>query len=156
MTKKIFPLLLFMLSLNTFAQEVMTPELLFKLGRVSAMGITIDQKSIVYKVTTVSVDENKSSSKIYSIPLNGGNATEIKDYKSLISDKNVSKDGKLLYDAEAKIENVLGKISTQNYQNRMFKFTRVWITDIGTLGMKASTITFFTKKMLLQKKELTF
>ena len=63
MTKKIFPLVLFMLSLNTFAQQIMTPEMLYKLGRVSAMGITNDKKSIVYKVTTVSVEENKSSSK---------------------------------------------------------------------------------------------
>ena len=42
MSKKIFPLLVLMMSLNAFSQQVMTPELLFKLGRVSALGITKD------------------------------------------------------------------------------------------------------------------
>lgn len=109
MSKKIFPLLVLMMSLNAFSQQVMTPELLFKLGRVSALGITKDQKNIVYKVTQVSVEENKSSSKVYIMPVNGGNATEITDYENLLADKNVSKDGKVLYNEEVKIAKVLGK-----------------------------------------------
>lgn len=113
MSKKILPLVLFLFSLNAFSQQVMTPELLFKLGRVSAIGITnpdaSGQKNIIYRVTTVSVDENKSSSKVYTMPIDGGMATEITDYKNLVSDKNISKDGKILYDEEVKIGNVLGK-----------------------------------------------
>jgi dipeptidyl aminopeptidase/acylaminoacyl peptidase len=109
MTKKIFPLLLFMLSLNAFAQQVMTPELLFKLGRVSALGITKDSENILYKVTTVSVDENKSSSKVYIMPVNGGTAKEISDYENLLADKNVSIDGKFVSSEEVKIDKVLGK-----------------------------------------------
>jgi dipeptidyl aminopeptidase/acylaminoacyl peptidase len=109
MSKKIFQLLVLMMSLNAFSQQVMTPELLFKLGRVSALGITKDQKNIVYKVTQVSVEENKSSSKVYIMPVNGGNATEITDYENLLADKNVSKDGKVLYNEEVKIAKVLGK-----------------------------------------------
>jgi dipeptidyl aminopeptidase/acylaminoacyl peptidase len=108
-SKKIFPLLMLMMSLNAFSQQRMTPELLFKLGRVSALGITIDQKNILYKVTTVSVEENKSSSKVYIMPVNGGNATEITAYENLLADKNVSKDGKVLYSEEVKIAKVLGK-----------------------------------------------
>ena len=92
------------------AQKVMTPELLWKLGRLSPMGISMDGKSIVYKVTFPSVAENKSDSKYYSIPVSGGNATEITDYKSLLKDKNVSPDGtNLLYSEEVKIEKVHGK-----------------------------------------------
>ena len=109
MYKKIVPLLVLMMSINAFSQEVMTPELLFKLGRVSALGITKDKKNIVYKVTQVSVDENKSSSKVYLMPVNGGNATEITDYQNLLNDKNISKDGKVLYSEEVKISKVLGK-----------------------------------------------
>ena len=92
------------------AQKVMTPELLWKLGRLSPMGISMDGKSIVYKVTFPSVAENKSDSKYYSIPVSGGNATEISDYKTLLKDKNVSPDGtNLLYSEEVKIEKVHGK-----------------------------------------------
>jgi dipeptidyl aminopeptidase/acylaminoacyl peptidase len=113
MSKKIFPLFMLMISLNAFSQQVMTPELLFKLGRVSALGITnpdaSGQKNILYKVTTVSVEENKSSSKVYIMPVNGGNATEITTYENLLADKNVSKDGKVLYSEEVKIAKVLGK-----------------------------------------------
>ena len=92
------------------AQNVMTPELLWKLGRVSALGISKDTKNIIYKVSFPSVEENKSSSKYYSIPVNGGNATEITDYKSLLKDKNISPDGKfIVYSEEVKIDNVHGK-----------------------------------------------
>ena len=92
------------------AQKVMTPELLWKLGRLSPMGISMDGKSIVYKVTFPSVAENKSDSKYYSIPVSGGNASEITDYKTLLKDKNVSPDGAyVVYNEEVKIEKVHGK-----------------------------------------------
>ena len=92
------------------AQNVMSPELLWKLGRLSSLGISKDDKNIIYKVSTPSVEENKSSSKYYFIPVNGGTATEISDYKSLLSDKNVSPDGKFtVYNEEVKIDKVHGK-----------------------------------------------
>ena len=97
-------------SLKGEQAKQMTPELLWKLGRLSPMGISIDGKSIVYKVTTPSVAENKSDSKYYSIPVSGGVATEISDYKALLKDKNISPDGKyVLYSEEVKIDKVHGK-----------------------------------------------
>lgn len=110
MHKRIFIPLLITISINTMAQNVMSPELLWKLGRVTALGIAKDGKNIIYKVTTPSVEENKSNSKYYSIPVSGGNATEIKDTKALLTDKNISPDGKyLVYSEEVKVEKVLGK-----------------------------------------------
>ncbi len=92
------------------AQEVMTPKLLWKLGRVSALGISKDGKNIVYKVATPSVEENKSNSKYFTIPINGGNPTEVKETKDLLLDKNISPDGTyLLSHQEVKLNNVLGK-----------------------------------------------
>ena len=97
-------------SLKGKQAKQMTPELLWKLGRLSPMGISIDGKSIVYKVTTPSVAENKSDSKYYSIPVSGGVASEISDYKALLKDKNISPDGKyVLYSEEVKIDKVHGK-----------------------------------------------
>ena len=100
------------MSITTSAQQILSPEALWKLGRVSAIGISKDGKLIVYKVATPSLEENKSNSKFYTIPVNGGNAVEIQenDTKDLVVDKNISPDGKyILSSQEVKTENVLGK-----------------------------------------------
>ncbi len=108
--KKLTFLTLTLISLNGMAQNVMTPELLWKLGRVSALGISNDGKNVVYKVSTPSVEENKSNSKFYTIPVNGGNAKEIPDTKTILTDKNISPDGKyLVYNEDVKTEQILGK-----------------------------------------------
>ncbi|MFN7013323.1 MAG: S9 family peptidase, partial [Bacteroidia bacterium] len=92
------------------AQNVMTPETLWQLGRVTPLGISKDGKLLVYKVGTPSIEENKINSKYYTIPVQGGNATLVEDYKSLLADKNVSPDGKnLLFSKEVKVEKLLGK-----------------------------------------------
>jgi dipeptidyl aminopeptidase/acylaminoacyl peptidase len=108
--KKILFLTLTMISLNAVAQNVMTPELLWKLGRITPLGISKDGKNVVYKVSTPSVEENKSNSKFYILPVNGGNPTEVKDTKEVLKDKNISPDGKyIVYNEEVKIDKVLGK-----------------------------------------------
>jgi dipeptidyl aminopeptidase/acylaminoacyl peptidase len=99
-----------MMSAKAAAQNVMTPELLWKLGRLTPMGISADAKNIVYKVSFPSVEENKSNSKYYTVPVSGGPAVEVTDYKSLLKDKNVSADAKyLVYNEEVKLAKVHGK-----------------------------------------------
>ena len=108
--KKVLLISLLMMSLTTMAQNVMTPKLLWKLGRVTPLGISKDGKNVVYKVTTPSVQENKSDTKFYTLTVNGGNPTEVKDTKDLLKDKNISPDGKyIVYNEEVKVENVHGK-----------------------------------------------
>jgi len=109
--KKLLILTLITMSINAVvAQNLMSPELLWKLGRISPLGISKDEKNIIYKVSTPSVEENKSNSKYYSVPVNGGNTIEISDYKSLLADKNISPDGKYtVYNEEVKIDKVHGK-----------------------------------------------
>ena len=110
--KRILFLIVTTMSITASAQQVLSAETLWKLARVSVLGISKDGKSIVYKVATPSVEENKSNSKFYIIPVAGGNAVEIQETqtKDLLLDKNVSPDGKyLLSNQEVKTENVLGK-----------------------------------------------
>ena len=108
MFKRIFCLLL-LAPLFAAAQNVMTPELLWKLGRVSGQGISTDGKYIVYSVSTPNADENKSSSKTYMIPVEGGTPVEVTDKESLLGNKNISPDRKyLLTHKEVKIKNILG------------------------------------------------
>lgn len=100
------------MGITASAQQVLSPETLWELGRVSAIGISKDGKSIVYKVSTPVVAENKSNSKFYTIPVTGGNALEVQETqtKDLVADKNISPDGKyILSTQEVKTEKVLGK-----------------------------------------------
>ena len=67
------------LSLSTvsYSQTPLTPELLWKLGRVSAEMVTADQKNLVYGVTYYDVAANKGERQLYSIPIEGGVAKQI-------------------------------------------------------------------------------
>jgi dipeptidyl aminopeptidase/acylaminoacyl peptidase len=97
------------LSLHAMAQNTLSPEILWKLGRVSVLGISIDSKNIVYKVSTPIVAENKSTSKFYLLPIKGGSAIEISDTKAYLVDKNLSPNKKqLLFFEEVKTEKILG------------------------------------------------
>ena len=70
--KKALPLILLTMSLTSAAQNVMTPETLWKLGRLTPMGLSTDKKLVVFKVSTPSMADNKSNSKFYTVPVNGG------------------------------------------------------------------------------------
>ncbi|MEC4115372.1 S9 family peptidase [Myroides phaeus] len=108
--KKIFLFALSLASLSSFSQEVMTKELLWKLGRVTPIGVTKDGKNLIYKVGHANMEEDKFDSKTYQIPLTGGNPVEVTDFKSLLVDKNISPDGKMiLSDKAVKVGKVLGK-----------------------------------------------
>ncbi|GAA4785036.1 S9 family peptidase [Olivibacter ginsenosidimutans] len=59
------------------AQQLLTPELLWKLGRVSAETITPDGKYAVYGVTNYNLTKNSSERNLYQIPLVGGKAEQL-------------------------------------------------------------------------------
>lgn len=108
--KKIVLFALSLVCLNTFAQDVMTKELLWKLGRVSPVGITKDGKNLIYKVTHAKMEENSFESKTYEIPLAGGKPVAIESYKDRVNDFSISPDGKhIVFDEAVKINKVLGK-----------------------------------------------
>ena len=91
--KKHFALLLLFLPMMAFAQNknVMTPELLWSLGRVSALGLSPDNQTLLYQVTTADVAENKSSHRFYFVSLKDDKATEthVFDNKDFVQwDKN--------------------------------------------------------------------
>lgn len=91
------------------AQERMTPELLWSLGRVSAIGLSKDNKNVVYQVTTFNIDENKSSRKFYTIPLAGGTPGEIVNVEEATGNSKVSPNGQyILTTKEVKIKKVSG------------------------------------------------
>jgi len=91
------------------AQNQMTPELLWKLGRLSGLGISKDGKYVVYSVATPDADANKSSRKSYEVPLSGGAPIEISNPDSLLPNRNLSSNGNYLVTSkEVKVKKVFG------------------------------------------------
>lgn len=108
--KKLFLFTLGLATSITFAQDVMTKELLWELGRVSPVGISKDGKNLIYRVGHADMKSDKINSKTYQIPLEGGTPKEISNFKDLITDKNISPDGtSILFDEAVKINNQRGK-----------------------------------------------
>jgi dipeptidyl aminopeptidase/acylaminoacyl peptidase len=131
-------ILLFIGAVSAFAvqaQNVMNTDILWKLGRVSGVGISIDGQSVVYRVSVPSIEENKSVSKFYQIPVNGGEPVEIKDISKVIKDKNISPNGQYtIYDEAVKVNKVLGaeiypeysKTSAQIYESLDYRHWDTW------------------------------
>jgi len=100
---------LILVAIAARSQKNMTPELLWKLGRVSAVGITKDNSGVVYAVSTPDMDQNKSIRKTYFISLKGGTPRIIADSEQLIKNDRISPDGKyMITTEEVKIKKVSG------------------------------------------------
>lgn len=92
------------------AQEILTPEKLWQIQRVSPIGISKDKNFIVYTVATPDVTNNKMNRKRYKIPLSGGNPVELAPTESITTNDRISPDGKhILYSDEVKIDKIEGK-----------------------------------------------
>ena len=59
------------------AQQPLTPETLWQLGRVSAESLSPDGKDVVYGVTYYDLAENKSEKNLFRIPVSGGTAQQL-------------------------------------------------------------------------------
>src|SRR6187551_2839978 len=91
------------------SQTKLTPEQLWKLKRVTGLGISNDDQFLVYSVTTPSVQDNKSTRKLYMMATSGGESVDIKNTDSVFSDPRISKDGKYMVSSKpVKITNITG------------------------------------------------
>jgi dipeptidyl aminopeptidase/acylaminoacyl peptidase len=114
-----------LLSFSAMAQNKMTPELLWKLGRVSGLGISKDGKFILYSVGTPNAAENKTSRKTYAIPVTGGNPIPVSNADSMLVNEKISADGKyMISSAEVKVKKLTGK---ENYAD--LQKSNVYIFD---------------------------
>ncbi len=101
--------LLSILVLPTLAQNKLTPEQLWKLGRVSGLGISKDDQYLIYSVSTPNADENKSSRKLYLMATSGSEPVEIKNTDSVFIDSKISKDKKYRISTQpVKVMNITG------------------------------------------------
>lgn len=65
----------------TQAQQPLTPELLWQLGRISAETISPDEAYIIYGLTHYNLKENSSEKNLFRISITGGTATQLTDEK---------------------------------------------------------------------------
>ena len=127
-----------------FSQNLLTPELLWKLGRVNATGISKDKEYIIYSVSVPDVSQNKNSTKIYRIPINGGTAEEINNADTLVYNNHISPDGKWkISDSDVKIMNVYGSDFYPDLQKVMCRFIIRSCTGIGIHGKMESSVIYF-------------
>lgn len=85
--KKLLVAFFFSLPFITMAQnKLMSPELLWSLGRVSSVAVSQDNQQLLYRVTHFNVKENNSRSRYYFLDLQSGKISEthIFDNKSFV------------------------------------------------------------------------
>jgi dipeptidyl aminopeptidase/acylaminoacyl peptidase len=133
--KKLLFFLLISISAHLFAQQNLSPEMLWKLGRVSALGISKDKQFLIYSVNVPNVELNKGNSKTYRIPISGGNAEEISNANDLLVNNKISSDGKYIISTDAvKLKSVYGsdfyptltKSNVQIYESLNYRHWDTW------------------------------
>lgn len=67
------------LATSAFAQSVMTPELLWDLGRVGGEAVSPDGNLVVYGITKYDINANKGNRDLYLLDLSSGKSSQITD-----------------------------------------------------------------------------
>ena len=81
----------------TISDGLLTPEILWSLGRVSGLSVSPNQKEILYTVQYFDVAADKGNKDIYKIPVAGGPSQQITKTKNSEQDPVWSKDGKNIH-----------------------------------------------------------
>ncbi|MFV0163060.1 S9 family peptidase [Empedobacter falsenii] len=124
-----------LMTTTAMGQKVMTPELLWQVKKVSPVGVTKDQKNLIYKVTSTDVKTQEDTSKTYMISLAGGKASEIEDYKTLLADVSLNKSQQYKAETEkVKLQKVFGsdyypemdKSNVQIYNELNYRYWDTW------------------------------
>lgn len=96
---------LFLTVLVAQGQNQMTPELLWQVKRLSVQGLNSEGDHLFYRVTSPNMEANSFDSNYYKISIKGGKAEEITKEDVLVSNKNISPDGKyFMFDKPVAIE----------------------------------------------------
>lgn len=64
------------------SSDVMTPEVLWSFGRLGGAQVSPDGETVLYTVSYYNIEENKSYRDVYTVPVKGGEATNITNSES--------------------------------------------------------------------------
>lgn len=132
---------LFVLKLVGFSQDLLTPEKLTQLSKVVALGISKDNKSVIYLTKTYSISESKSTTKFFSIPIAGGKSSPIEDPDVLLVNSRISPDGnQKIVSYDVKVKKIFGtdfypnfpKSDVMIYDNLNYRHWDTW--EDGAFG----------------------
>ena len=76
------------------ASDVMTPEVLWAFGRVGNIELSPDGKIVLFAVTYINMEENKSYRELYTVPVDGGDVIRITTSATNESEAKWRPDGK--------------------------------------------------------------
>jgi dipeptidyl aminopeptidase/acylaminoacyl peptidase len=77
-----------------FAQNKYTPELLWKLHRISELQVSPDGQNLLYGVSIYKLEDNKGERNLFTMPINGGTPNQITKVAGSISNGVFSPDGR--------------------------------------------------------------
>ncbi|RTQ49285.1 S9 family peptidase [Hymenobacter gummosus] len=84
-------------SLHASAQQTLTPELLWKLGRLGEMQVSPDRKTVAFTVTRYDLMANRGNTDIYAVPVAGGAVKQLTSTPGSENTINWRPDGKLTF-----------------------------------------------------------
>lgn len=105
----------------------LTPEILWKFGRISEMQLSPNGKTIIYNVSRYDVKTNKKLTAIYTIPVEGGEA------------KNITSDMSSCYNPRWITDNRIAFMSVKD------EIMQIWV--MGPDGSAKTTISSFEKNV---------
>lgn len=79
MLRRCFLILVFIIPIVGLSQTKLTPELLWKLKRVTDIAVSPDGSQFVYAVTSYDLAENKGNTDLYIMPVGGGAPRQLTD-----------------------------------------------------------------------------
>lgn len=135
MTKIIFSLLVVLFGCKqAFAQQSLSIEKLWQLGRLSDPQVSIDGKSVIYGVRNYSVKTNKSTNILYQIGVKGENKFQLSDEEFNAFNARYTPDGRKISFLSAKTGSV------QLWEMNLDGSNKLQITNIegGISGYKYS------------------
>ncbi|RAJ01647.1 dipeptidyl aminopeptidase/acylaminoacyl peptidase [Chitinophaga skermanii] len=82
---------------QSMAQQKMTPEMLWQLGRVSGETLTADGKSVIYGVSNYNIAENRGERNLFVMPVTGGTPRQLTSSKGNEGNVQTLANGRLGY-----------------------------------------------------------
>ncbi|NGM62787.1 S9 family peptidase [Sphingobacterium sp. SGG-5] len=82
---------------QSLSAQPLSPETLWKLGRVSAEGMAADGSFVVYSVSRYSFEDNTSEKNLYALPLPTGNPVQLTTTKGAESVVRIDNNGDVIY-----------------------------------------------------------
>jgi len=121
--------------INMMGKEVLTPEKLWELGRVSAEGLSPDGKSLIFGVSNYNILENTTEKDLFFVDIDGGEPRPFSQRKGAETVVEIKNDGEVIYNYKGQLwsKSLIGEEAKQltnfegGLENVKFSPDRKWI-----------------------------